>query len=278
MTHPDPLSFLVFTPAGLTVTGHHDCASPPAHPQLHADFVERHADWHKRVLARPEGFDGARAVLQGFDVEGSSLRLTTAYRSYTEGLALRDSLRAAREAGRLQLADVTMSQPDSTLSWGMSLTCYVLLPHDHVLCAERDPNLVSLPGLWTCSHTEIMEPPDIHPMDMQPLLERLVTEEMPALASLGTRKFVGLSLRKKSYLWQLVAVIDLRLVDPEVLSHALASLQPDAETAAWSVHALEDGAAAVTNQYFPAKMQRPADAVPVDCVIAQFLNRMVPAC
>lgn len=278
MTLNDPLTFLVLNPAGVLVRGQHNLASPTMHPLLADDFANRHAAWRERVLAGPGGFDGARAVLEGFHYERGTLNLRTAYRSYSEGLALRDSLRHAREHGVLSLPAAGAHQPRAEMSWGMSLTCYVLLPQNYVLCAERDPSLFSLPGIWTCSHTEIMEPSDINPDDMQPLLERLVTEELPALTGLGTQKFVGLSLRKGSYVWQLVALIDLRLAEPEAVVAALLALQPDAETAAWSVCALEPAASATDSNPYPETMRRPAGTVPVDVDIAHFLNREVSPC
>jgi hypothetical protein len=239
--------------------------------------ARRHAEWRSTVLARPGGFDGKRAVLTGYHYQQDTLTLHTAYRSYTEGLALRDSLRHARAEGRFPQLEEPLVQPDPALSWGMSLTTYILLPHDYVLCAKRDARLISLAGLWTCSHTEIMEPADIDPHDMQALLARLVAEEMPALAGLGEHKFVGLSLRPGSYLWQLVSLVDLRRAGMDSLVPALLALQPDAETAAWSVCALGSAARARPNPY-PEAMRRPADAVPVDIDIALFLNQQVPPC
>lgn len=277
MTPPDPLTYIVLAPAGMLVRGQHDPASPAILPLLADDVARRHADWRAKVLARPGGFDGERAVLTGFHHEEGALSLATAYRSYTEGLALRDSLREARADGRIVLDESGDMRPDARMSWGMSLTTYALLPHDYVLCAERDPNLISLPGLWTCSHTEIIEPADIDPVGMQRLLSRLVDEEMPALAGMGDLKFVGLSLRKNSYVWQLVSVIDLRGVGLDVLAPALLALQPDAETVAWSVCALEPAAAQLPNPY-PEPLQRPAGTLPVDFDIAQFLNRKVLPC
>lgn len=271
----DPLTFLVLNPSGLVVRGRHDPVSPAVHPLLNDDFGQRHAEWRQAVLARPGGFDGTRAVLQDFHYARGVLTLRTAYRSYTEGLALRDSLRHARERSLFPVSTTGTLLPRPELSWGMSLTCYVLLPQDHVLCAERNPNLISLPGLWTCSHTEIIEPTDIDPANMQPLLERLVAEELPSLAGLGAHKFIGLSLRKESYVWQLVAVIDLRRVDPDLLGRALLALQPDAETSAWSVCPLE---MSTVSTLYPEVMQRPAGTLPVDFDIAQFLGRAVPPC
>lgn len=278
MYPPDPLTFLVLNPAGMPVRGHHKTASAEVHPLLADDFAQRHATWRDKVLAGPAGFDSARAVLQSFHYEGGTLNLRTAYRSYSEGLALRDSLRHSREHGLLTLPSSGVLQPCPELSWGMSLTCYILLPQNYALCAQRDPRLISQPGLWTCSHTEIMEPSDIDPVDMQALLERLVTEELPPLAGLGTKRFVGLSVRKNSYVWQLVAVVDLRLVEPEVLVSALLALRPDAETAAWSVCPLEATPSATASNPYPEALRRLAGVSPADLNIAHFLKREVSPC
>ena len=278
MTSNDPLTFLILNPAGMLVRGQHNPASPPVHPLLADDFANRHAAWRERVLARPGGFDGARAVLEGFHYERGTLNLRTAYRGYSEGLALRDSLRHAREHGTLTLPAAGAQQPQAEISWGMSLTCYILLPQNYVLCAQRDPRLISQPGIWTCSHTEVMEPSDINAGDMQPLLERLVAEELPALTGLGTQTFVGLSLRKNSYGWQLVALIDLRLVEPDAVVAALLALRPDAETAAWAVCSLEPTKTPADPVPYPETMRRPAGAIPGDFDIAYFLNREVSPC
>lgn len=278
MTTHNSLTFLVLNPAGMPVTGQHNPTSPAVHPFLAADFSIRHADWREKVLAHPGGFDGARAVLGGFHYERGTLSLRTAYRSYTEGLALRDSLRHAREHDLFPLPHSATARPHAELSWGLSLTCYVLLPHNHVLCAQRDPNLISSPGRWVCCHTEIIEPSDIDTVNMSPLLQRLVTEELPALAGLGTQKFVGLGLRKNNFCWQLVGVVDLRLVEPQTLVTALLALQPDAETAAWSVYPLEPTESTIASNPYPEPLRRLTGDVPDDFDIAIFLNRAVPPC
>jgi len=275
MTPSDPLTFIVLNPAGLLVNGQHQNTSPSPPSLLVEDIAQRRANWRTTVLSRPEGFDGARAVLEDFCYHRGTLSLRTRYRSYTEGLALRDSLAQARADGEFVLPTSSIMQPRADISWGMSLTSYVLLPGGYALCGERDASLFSLPGAWTCSHTEIMEPTDIDSVAMQPLIARLVAEELPALAGLGIHKFVGLSLRKNSYLWQLVALIDLRLVEPETVRAALLALEPDAETAAWSVVPLED--AVGLNTYHEA-LYRPAGTLPDDFDIANFLHRAVAPC
>lgn len=274
MTAHDPLTLLVLNSGGVLVRGLHSNTAPPIPPALAGEFLPRHTAWRTRVLSAPAGFDGERAILKRFSYDQGVLSLATGYRSYTEGLALRDSLQHARMHRRLALAPQDLLAPRDELCWGMSLTCYILLPQNHVLCAERDSRLFSLPGAWTCSHTEIIEPTDVDQANMQPLLERLVNEELPALTGLGSLKFVGLGLRTKSYLWQLVGILDLRQYDIAELTPALLALQPDAETASWGVYPLKD---APSKNPYPDVLHSPANALH-DLEVANYLNCAVPVC
>lgn len=139
--------------------------------------------------------------------------------------------------------------PDKGVSWGLSLLTFVLLPFGHLLCAQRSPALMVAPGEWKASFTEVIEPADITEGSLQPLLDRLVEEELPTLQGLGPHRFVGLGVREDTYTWQLVSTVDLRKPTIE-LYHALEGLLPDPETSAWSVCAA--GPNSANRGWFPA--------------------------
>lgn len=279
MTHPDPIEFIVFNAAGLSVTGVHQATPAPLHQLLIPGFDQRAREVQHAVLSKPGGFNGPRAVLTSFRADSTHLYLETQDRTYVEGLVLRQSLRLARERGLLRISDADLKLPDPSLSWGLSLSSYVLLPHGFALCAQRSPLMTVAPGLWTMSHSEVVEPDDISEDDMLPLLHRLVAEEAPALQGLGLAKFVGLAVRPLTYAWQLVAVIDLRNVAPSVLASALANLRPDLETSAWSVVPLENTASSEWLGRAAATLLWPAGRpAPSDLKIAQYLNQKVTAC
>ena len=276
MTPSDPLCFVLLDPAGISVRGIHNPEALDVHPDLATGFAGRHAAWQEGVASSPGGYDGDRAVLVSFRRTEEGLTLRTAYRSYTQGRALRDTLKAAREAGTFVPHPSLFTRPNPMLSWGLSLSTYVLLPRNHMLCAQRSLSLAVAPGLWTASMSEVVEPSDINRTDMSPLLERLRREELPALAGLGTMKFVGLAVRKGDYVWQLVSVLDLRNVEPAALTAALATLLPDAETAAWAAYPLEPDADELRGDLFPEHMACPEGMVPADLATVQFLARLLP--
>lgn len=273
MTKPDSPLFVVFQPGGLTVRGEHSPETPSI-PESAADlFHEFHQAWKDCVLSKEGGFDGPRAVLVDYEHAGHDLSLRTAFRTYTEGLALRETL---RERG-LALTSGT-PRPRAELSWGLSLSAFVLLPGDSILCAQRAQTLAVLPGRWVSSHTEVVEPSDIHPESMHDLLERLVSEEMPPLRGLGTRKFVGLAVRPSLHAWQLIAVLDLRQVELSLLNHALEMLAPDAETAAWaicSVARLSEGDAHGALQLLPTHLRYTGTIEPDDLPMARDLYEKI---
>ncbi|MEN3367835.1 MAG: hypothetical protein V7606_5109 [Burkholderiales bacterium] len=275
---PDPLRFVAFDPAGLPVRGTHSPATLGIHPGLAVAFSERRQYWREQVLARRGGFDGQRAALVNFDCTEGVVNLLTAHRTYSDGLALRDSLESARKSSLHLPPDVHFARPDPAVSWGMSLSCYVLLPHGHALCAQRALSLAVAPGLWTLNHSEVIEPDDIHPGSMSMLLDRLVEEELSTLKDLGVKKFVGLGLRQRSMSWQLIAVVDLRNEDPSRLVPALAALQPDAETAAWGVFPLMNTASPDAHTMFPCHLRSPQGVIPDDLETAQYLNQAIVSC
>lgn len=279
MTNPEPLEFLVFNAAGLSVTGTHRATPAPVHHVLVPGYNQCKKEFEHAVLSKPGGFNGPRAALTAFRAGPGHLHVETQYRTYVEGLALRQGLRLARERGSLRISNAGLKIPDPSLSWGLSLSTYMLLPQGFALCAQRSPLVTVSPGLWTMSHSEVVEPADISEDGMLPLLHRLVAEEASALQGLGIAKFVGLAVRPLTYAWQLVAVIDLRNVALQLLTSALANLQPDVETSAWSVVPLESTASsewlgsAASTLLWPAG--RPA---PADLDIAQYLSQKVTAC
>lgn len=226
----DPI-LVVFEPAGLRICGEHLKRTPGIPSSAINAFRERHQAWHECVLASEGGFEGSRAVLVDFSLEGRVLSIQTAHRTYTEGLALRDVI---RDLGLAPAEIDTRPQPE--FSWGLSLAAYILLPGTSVLCAQRAHALAVLPGRWTAQHSEVVEPSDIAAPSMLSLFERLVTEEVPSLQGLGVLKFVGLTVRPRTHAWQLVGVLDLRNADIDQLNEALDSLKPDAETADWGVY------------------------------------------
>lgn len=279
MTSPDPLNFLAFDPDGISVRGTHLKVHAPLHFALQEAFEDRRRQLERAVLARPGGFNGARAALTAYRYEGGALHLETQFRTYVEGLALRQELRLARERGTIQVSPAELVIPNAALSWGLSVSAYVLLPHDFALCAQRSPAMTVSPGLWTMSHSEIVEPEDIAEEGMQPLLVRLIQEEIPVLRGLGPAKFVGLGVRPLIYGWQLIAVLDLRSANPEALATALANLEPDTETSAWSLVPLESTASFESLGPLPEHLRWPGrSGEPSDFSIARSLNQQVPVC
>ena len=279
MTSPDPLIFHVFDSAGIPVRGTHRKIQAPVHPVLQEAFEDRKRQLERAVLARPGGFNGARAALTAFRYEEGALHLDTQFRTYVEGLALRQELRLARERGTVHVSDAELLTPNPLLSWGLSVSTYILLPHDFALCAQRSPAMTVSPGLWTLSHSEIVEPDDVSEEGMQPLLVRLIQEEVPVLRGLGAAKFVGLGVRPLTYCWQLIAILDLRRADPAALATALANLDPDTETSAWALVPLESTATFESFGSLPEHVRWPGRAgEPSDFAIARSLNRKVPAC
>lgn len=253
--------------------GNHEPETPGI-PDAVADlFNEFHQAWKDCVLSTEGGFDGPRAVLVDYSITNEALSLRTAYRTYTEGLALRETL---RERGLTLTADA--HRPRAELSWGLALSTFVLLPGESVLCAQRAQTVAVLPGRWVARHTEVVEPADIHRGSMDGLLQRLVGEEMPALQGLGTLKYVGLAVRPKLHEWQLIGVLDLRHVDLAHLNHALQQLAPDAETAAWavcSVSRLSEGNAHESLQLLPAHLRYTGVVEPDDLAFARDLYEKV---
>lgn len=264
MPHADPLFFVVDCPQGVHVRGVHDSAPAPVYERLQAGYAAAHAQWLAKIASKSGAFDGHRAVLQAFSHEAGILSLETAYRSYAQGRALHDAWSQEFSRG--------LTSPPAGVeigaSWGMALVTLILLPYDHVLCAQRSPSLLVNPGVWTAAHTEVIEPGDIDERDMAPLLHRLRDEELPCLAGLGTHKFVGLGVRASSYTWQLVAVLDLRKASFPILQ-ALSLLKSDVETAAWCAWPLSQ-AAKVCSAKLPANLStRLVLEPPMDVELAQ---------
>lgn len=272
----DTLRFVAFNPSGLAVRGTHNPETLLVLPQLQGDFSRRLQEWRSRILARPGGFDGHRAVLLSFRVDGNKLQIHTGYRTYTEGRALHDALAAARAAEEQILAPRDLLRPHAGLAWGTSLATYVLLPHEHILCSRRAGTLAVDPGVWTCRMTEVLEPSDVDWRSMDKLLARLIAEELPSLAGLGHSKFVGLGVMPLSYTWQLVGVLDLRTVPFEQVAAAIAALQSDAETSAWSVHPLQP--LADDERPYPAGLYRPEASGSAHHETAEFLSRSITPC
>lgn len=273
MTKSDTHIFVVFRPEGLSVCGEHCPESPGTPESTAALFQEFHQAWKDCVLSSEGGFDGPRAVLVDYDYADNVLSLRTAYRTYTEGLALRETL---RERGSALTSG--LHKPCAELSWGLSLSTFVLLPRQSILCAQRAQTLAVLPGRWVSRHSEVVEPSDIKAGSMQGLLDRLVEEEMPALKGMGTKKYVGLALKPKLHEWQLIGVLDLRQVPLNQLNAALARLAPDAETAAWgicSVVSSDDRATHLTRDGLSPQLQYTGTFEPDDLAFARHLYEQI---
>jgi hypothetical protein len=274
MTKTDTPIFVVFNPQGLVVRGEHQQVTP-AVPEAEAElFQEFHQAWREYVLSSDAGFDGPRAVLVDYSHVDGVICLQTAYRTYTEGLALRDTLRKHGLS-----ANAGAPRPQAELAWGLSLSAFVLLPGDSVLCAQRAQTLAVLPGRWVARHTEVVEPADIDPSSMQGLLERLVAEELPELRGMGLAKFVGLAVRPQLHDWQLIAVLDLRHVELGRLNQALERLAPDTETAAWaicSVSRLSESNTHEALQLLPSHLRYTGAFEPDDLALARDLYDKVP--
>lgn len=275
MTTSDTLQFSYFNPAGLTVRGIHVPTGLPVLSQLQDAHASAHAAWRARVSAKPGGFDGDRAVLikvRPSDASGhpESLDLTTGYRTYTEGRALHDVLADARKQG-FTLSDQQLATPDRELTWGFSLCTTILLPYDHVLCAQRSSKLLVSPGQWLPHFTEVIEPSDMNAVTMAQLLERLVVEEVPPFRQAGAHRFVGLGVRHGSYTWQLASVLDARH-SPELVIEAIEKLQPDAETEQWGIAPLTHSAAIAGKLLYPSSIARPAA---IDVTLAQYLSERI---
>jgi hypothetical protein len=269
MKSSDLFKFNVFEPLGLTISGDHSSDPAPLRADMLEAFQVFHARWKQKVFSKPGGFDGDRAVLQEFQQTGRHIHVRTAYRTYSEGRALHDTWVAAQEQTPAPVQPAG-PQPDAGLSWGFSLASLVLLPYNHVLCAQRSLNLLVNPGAWAVVQTEVIEPGDISSPDMQSLLERLTSEEMPSLVGHGTHRYVGLGTRETSYTWHLVGLLDLREASVGLMD-ALGKLQPDAETAAWSAIPLSEEAALDTHK-FPANLVKGPAQPAKDLELARFLS------
>lgn len=213
----------------LQVLGHHNSDPLPVATSLREGFASRHSALLAKVLARPGGFDGQRAALVHWRLEGSRLSLETAQRSYTEGSTLKQLCLEYPDQVPLGL------QPVEGWSWGSSLATVVLLPGNRILTGRRSRNMAAAPGRWSVLFTEVLEPGDVRPLGMGTLLSRLVEEELPTLSAFGAGRYVGLARTLPDYCWMLVAVLDLRSIDAaDGLEDALAALKPDDETEAWA--------------------------------------------
>lgn len=236
-----PVQWLAFDPRGLVVRGIHQPGAMPVHPRYEKGFDAVWADVRERVLRAPGGFDGQRAALVHWELEPgrgtrpACLSLETGFRPYSQGTALKQLIAEDGHWDTEVLASIAdLQQPQPGLSWGSSLTSVVLLPHGKVLAGLRSSHLQASPGAWSCVFTEILEPDDVSPWNMDDLLERLVREELPLLTGKGTHRFVGLMLLPQSYTWSLVSVLDLRAQPAHEMDALLAQMAPDEETQAWA--------------------------------------------
>lgn len=219
----------------LRVCGFHSAQEMPMAPALRPAFETQHARELAQVLAQPQGFDGRRAALTRWAHRPGQLQLHTGERGYT----------ASRLMARLIQAHggpPCGAQPDPAWSWGIALASLVLLPDQRVLVGRRAEHLRSAPGRWAAVFTEVLEPADMAPAGMEPVLARLVAEELAPLQGLGPHHFVGLIHLTLSRQWILVAALDLRDVPAAPLAAALAALAPDHETVDWATQALDPDA------------------------------------
>lgn len=241
-----PFHWLFFDARGVLVNGEHAHTQLPIHRAIQADFDELLPSNRARILASPNGFEGPCAPLLQWtpakkNEDMARLVIKTGFRPYTHSNTLKRLLASSRAWEHTQsstfVAHETL-QPLPSLSWGFSLTTVVLLSRNRILMGQRGANMDASPGRWSAVFTEIIEPKDISLSSMEPLLHRLVQEELPAFVNAGTHRFVGLLLLPESYTWTLVSVLDLRDVDGEHIETLVASLAPDEETQAWYTHDL----------------------------------------
>lgn len=236
-----PVHWLVFNAVGLLVQGVHTPDVLSVHPRLQSDFDAFLPAVRSRVLARTGGFDGPCAALTSWAYTSvptsgpARLSITTGMRTYCQSNTLKQLMvKDVLWAQQRSLWLPNGIQPDATCSWGSSLTTVVLLPGNSILVGKRSDNLQTNPSKWSCLFTEILEPSDVTLSSMEPLLDRLVQEELPFFKKLGLHRFVGLMLVPECYTWTLVSVLDLRALPIEPLDAMLATLSPDEETQAWT--------------------------------------------
>lgn len=221
----------VFEAEVLHVQGTHSARPAPVHGALRSAHAMLHSQTLRRIHATPGAFDGERAVIAELRQQPQRLELITLHRTYSEGLALKQLLSSAQVRKTLNCPADLVPQPE--LSWGAALALVVLLPEQRVLAGQRASHLLVDPGQWCCAFTEVLEPGDVPGGNMRPVLDRLIAEELPAFAQLGTPRFVGLVRWRQTWGWSLVGVLDLRNEPAHAVRQALELLQPDDETQAW---------------------------------------------
>lgn len=292
-TH-SPLHIVVFDACGLRISSSHIHAPAPISAALQQQHALHWARWRVKV----KGQDNLRAVLTRLEQSSDgAIVLHTAERTYSEARALADAIddRALQPAGSphtpasppvgeaatpLQQA---ASQLDPGESWGLSALLFVYLPGDTILCSRRGPRLHVFPNLWTCEHTEIIEPADVVANRVSLVFRRVLQEELPCLAGFGSPRPVALGVRQIARNWQLVGVLDLSDLPMAALHSALVQLPLNEETAAWCAWhpRMEDDAMPPCPSWCPEVLwSQPAD-VPrdVDLAIAvrRRLSSSVPA-
>jgi hypothetical protein len=262
---PDNLRFVAFNPRGMQVRATHDPGGMPVLEQLQDDFSRRQNAGFAPLLARPGKVAGPSVPLLSFRASADALQVHTGYRAQGQGRALHDAIVAARDRQDLTLTPSDMLRPRAGL-----------LPHEHVLCAQRASTLAVSPSVWACSITEVLEPNDIDRRGMVKLLARLESDELPALVGLGSHKFVGLGVRPLSYTWQLVSVLDLRKAPLEMLKPILTAMAPDADSSAWAVLPLHD--IAQDERPYPEALYNPDAFSCADLITAQFIANRLSTC
>lgn len=237
-------TWLAFASNGFELKGHH-CPEPlPVAAQFEEQVLARTERVKERVLAKPGGFDGPRAVIYNWSADAGELTLRTGYRSYCQGLALKEVIAEQSTAAGVRQA---CGRLYPALLWGSALACVVLLPQGRILLGQRSPYLAVRPGEWTCWMTEVLEPNDIREEGMAGLPERLLREELPAFAGLADARIHGL-LVKDNHTTQLVGVLDLRPAAHAEVARALAALAPDAETVNWAWPTLAEAVAQCSSE------------------------------
>jgi hypothetical protein len=272
----DLLDLIVFNPKGLLVRGMHSSVRPPLHAVLNAMLPGEYARLQGEAGPPKTPVDQECAVLTWCEHQDGILDIATASRSRLESQAMRACLESARSTGMLTFHERCEMQPYPPLSWGLSLACYVLFPGGFALCSQPQAS-TDHDGNWSLGTTEIVVPHDVRVDSMQEVLRRHVSTQLAPFQGLGHQKIVALGLRRASYAWQLVGVVDLRRVEPSQLNEALSHLRSRSTATQWakvSLHALP------LESNLPAILSR----LPLvsgldssDFPLVQFLSENIPA-
>ena len=189
--------------------------------------LKQHADIPLSFIYNPGSSVDEVVSLINYEVEDHQLHLNVATRKLSESLTIRDRL-IAEGVTRKPAKHKTVTLADS---WALRLTCYVLLPVQHALCCQQTQGDAGMP--WNMGISALMEPSDISGESLRFRLEALVESKLPSLAEYGTMKLVGLGHRSLEGAWEIIGLLDLREVHPELVTAGMQKLTPSNGIAAW---------------------------------------------